>query len=330
LHGKPASPERIVRVLAGLAEGLGIRGTARGCELDPHTVLRWLVEAAEPLQALSAYCLPEVPIHQVPLDARYAVRSAVSDGPMREAEAIERLSRAPPWGWTASDPEPKGLLRVQGGERPLALAHALLPQIAPLLAPGGGPLGLSDGDPHALPALVTHCGPWGQPPRRQAPGPVPKARWMPRPALRYAPVVKTVRQRRLVEVKPRVVWGTKAAGAQVLATCGWQSNPAVVERLKLSRRQRGAVMRRRSATSWKGEAGLGPPLALFQVYHPFVLPHARFRQALAEPLATHGTGSATGGRPCTPAMAAGWPERGWSRQEVLRCRVPPWPPPQTV
>jgi transposase-like protein len=54
-HGKRASVELIVRVIACLAEGLGIRGTARVFEIDPNTVLGWLVEAAEHLHAFSAY-----------------------------------------------------------------------------------------------------------------------------------------------------------------------------------------------------------------------------------------------------------------------------------
>ena len=43
-HGKRTSVELIVRVIACLAEGLGIRGTARVFEVDPNTVLQWLVE----------------------------------------------------------------------------------------------------------------------------------------------------------------------------------------------------------------------------------------------------------------------------------------------
>jgi hypothetical protein len=39
-HGKQAAVERIVRVLACLAEGLGIRATARVFEVAPNTVLR--------------------------------------------------------------------------------------------------------------------------------------------------------------------------------------------------------------------------------------------------------------------------------------------------
>jgi transposase-like protein len=48
-QGKPAAVELIVRVLACLAEGLGIRATARVFEVDAGTVLHWLVEAAEQL-----------------------------------------------------------------------------------------------------------------------------------------------------------------------------------------------------------------------------------------------------------------------------------------
>jgi hypothetical protein len=124
---------------------LGIRGTARVFEIDPNTVLRWLVEVAEPLQAFSAYYLHELPIKQIQLDELYAVLSAVRDGAMSEAEAIERLSRSPHWVWTAIDPETKLLLSAQVGDRTLAMAQAVLHQIAQLLAPGGVPLFLSDG-----------------------------------------------------------------------------------------------------------------------------------------------------------------------------------------
>jgi hypothetical protein len=54
-HGKRLSVELIVRVLACLAEGLGIRATARVFEVDPNTVLQWLVEAAEQLGPAGAF-----------------------------------------------------------------------------------------------------------------------------------------------------------------------------------------------------------------------------------------------------------------------------------
>jgi hypothetical protein len=66
------------------------------------------------------------------------------------------------------------------------------------------------------------------------------------------------------------------------------------------------------------------------VYHNFVLPHASLWQALAEPVATNGCGSAKLWQPRTPAMAAGLADHVWSLREVLMFRVPPWPQMQTV
>jgi hypothetical protein len=69
-------------------------------------------------------------------------------------------------------------------------------------------------------------------------------------------------------------------------------------------------------------------LALFQVYHNFVLPHASLRQRLPVPEATSGHGSAKVARPRTPAMAVGRTDDGWALKEVLLYRVPPWLQPQ--
>jgi hypothetical protein len=81
-HGKRSSPERIVRVLACRAAGLGLRGTARVFESAPNTVLQWVVEAAEPLHAVSAALLHELHRTPVHLAALYAVLSAVGRVPL--------------------------------------------------------------------------------------------------------------------------------------------------------------------------------------------------------------------------------------------------------
>src|SRR5918995_912501 len=93
-HGKRSSADLIVHVIACLAEGLGIRGTARVFEIDANPVLHWLMEAAEQLQAFSAYFLHDVHLHQVQLDELYAVLSAVRDGSVSEDEAVEQLSQS--------------------------------------------------------------------------------------------------------------------------------------------------------------------------------------------------------------------------------------------
>ena len=105
-------------------------------------------------------------------------------------------------------------------------------------------------------------------------------------------MVKTVRRRRLVRVRHRVVFGTLAAVAQVLAACGWQIQTAFVERLNLDIRQRVAAVGRRVTTLCKREDGVRQPLVLFQAYHNFCLPHASWRVPLAAPVPTNGTGSA--------------------------------------
>jgi IS1 family transposase len=329
-HGKQASVELIVRVLACLAEGLGIRATARVFEVDPNTVLRWLVEAAEQLQAFSRYFLCEVHVQQVQLDELYAVLSAVKDGQMSEEEAIQRLSRSPRWVWTASDPQSKLLLAITVGPRTQAMAQRVVHQVREVLAPGCIPLFVTDGFKEYMSALLTHYGHWVQPERRQATGPVPKPRWMPLPQLLYAQVIKTTRRRRLVRVSHRVVFGTCEAVQQVLAVCGWQINTAFVERLNLTIRQHVAAIGRRVSTLCKGEEGLHQQLALYHGYSNFCLPHGSVRQPLPQPVPTNGTGSAKQWRPCTPAMAAGLTDHVWSLKEVLLYRVPPWPQPQTI
>src|SRR2546422_1145419 len=329
-HGKEAAVELIVRVLACLAEGLGIRATARVFEVDPNTVLSWLVEAAEQLRAFSAYFLCDLHLEQLQLDELYAVLRAVKDGDLSEDEAIRRLERSPYWVWTAMDPTSKLLVVVDVGRRTLAMAQRVVHQVTRVLAPGCVPLFLTDGLKDYATALLTHFGHWIQPQRRQDKGPMPKPRWMPLPALLYAQVVKSYRRRRIIGVKHRVVFGTRLAIEQALARCGWTINTAFVERLNLDIRQRVAAIGRRANTLCQGEAGLRDQLALFHVYHNFVVPHASLRQPLLIPEPTNGCGSVKVWQPCTPAMAAGLTDHVWSLREALLLRVPPWPQPQTV
>jgi IS1 family transposase len=330
LHGKRVSPDTLVWAIAALAEGLGIRAVARVFEVDPNTVLVWLVEAADHLEAFSRHFLYDVHVEQIQLDELFALLRAVKDGAVSEAEALTRLSRSPHWVWTALDPVTKLLLTIDIGDRTLAMAQRVVHQVVQVLAPGCVPLFLTDGFKEYTTALLTHCGHWVQPPRRQAQGPAPKPRWMPLPQLLYAQVIKTVRRRRLIRVQHRVVFGTLEAVQQVLAAGGWHINTAFIERINLSIRQHVAAVGRRVTTLCKGEDGLRQQLVLYHVYYNFCLPHASLRVPLPQPLPTNGLGSAKQWRPCTPAMAAGLTDRVWTLREVLLFRVPPWPQPAGV
>src|SRR5262247_3493034 len=308
-----------------MVQGLGIRATARVFEVAPHTVLQWLVAAAEQLRAFSAYFLCDLHLEQLQLDELYAVLRDRKAGEISDAEAIKRLERSPSWVWTAMDPQSKLLVVVDVGSRTLAMAQRVVHQVTEVLAPGCVPLLLTDGFKEYRTAILAHFGSWMQPERRQERGPMPKPRWLPLPELLYAQVVKSYRRRRLVGVQHRVVFGTRLAIEQVLARWGWTINTAFVERLNLDIRQCVAAVGRRVNTLCQGEAGWREQLVLFQVYHNFVLPHASLRQPLPFPEVSNGHGSAKLWRPCTPAMAAGLTDHVWSLKEVLLYRVPPWP-----
>jgi hypothetical protein len=99
------------------------------------------------------------------------------------------------------DPESKLLLAIDVGDRTLAMAQRVVHRVAQVLALDCAPLFLTDGFREYMTALLTHYGYWVQPPHRQDKGPSPKPRWMPLPHLLYAQVIKTIRRRRLVQVK---------------------------------------------------------------------------------------------------------------------------------
>jgi hypothetical protein len=131
-----------------------------------------------------------------------------------------------------------------------------------------------------------------------------------------------------VGVKHRVVFGVRETIESMLAKGGWKINTAFIERLNLDFRQHVAAIGQRVNTLCTHEAGLRQQLALFHVYHNFVLPHASLRLPLPLPEPIHGTGAVKQWQPRTPAMAAGLTDHVWSLREVLLFRVPLWPQPQ--
>ena len=292
-----------MQVIACLAEGLGIRGTARVFEVDPKTVLQWLVEAAEQLRAFSQHFLHDVRVRQVQLDELFALLSAVKDGEVSEAEAIERLERSPQWVWVAMDPESKMLLAIDVGDRTLAMAQRVVHQVAQVLAPDCAPLFLTDGFREYLTALLTHYGQWVQPPRRQATGPAPKPRWMPLPAAalcasgqdRAAPASGR-------RAAPRGVW--LPGGRQSYAG---PAGLAHQHRLRgADQPHHPAACRRGRATGQhavQGRRRVAAAVGLVSLYYNFCLPHASVRQPLPQPVPTNGRArprSGSLGRPRWP------------------------------
>src|SRR5262249_17681297 len=70
----------------------------------------------------------------------------------------------------------------------LVMAQRVVHQVTQMLAPACVPLLLTDGFKAYRTAILAHFGSWMHPERRQERGPMPRPRWIPLPALRYAPV----------------------------------------------------------------------------------------------------------------------------------------------
>jgi hypothetical protein len=145
LHGKRVAPEQLVWAVGALAAGWGMRAVARGVEVDPNTVLAWLVAVADHAVAFSQYCLHAVRGAPGQLDALCARLSAGKAGAGSETEAVERLSRSPRWVWAAIAPESPLLLALNSGDRTLAMAPRVVPPVVQGLAPGCVPLCLTAG-----------------------------------------------------------------------------------------------------------------------------------------------------------------------------------------
>jgi len=164
----------------------------------------------------------------------------VKAGQVSDAEAIQHLAGSPHWVWGAIDPVTKLLLTIDVGGRTLAMAQHVVHQVVQALAPDCGPLFITDGFKEYATAPLTYLGHWVQPSRRQAKGPLPKPRWMPQRALRYAQVVKPYRGRCLVRVSHRIVFGTLAGATHVLAPTGWHINTAYIEVRPVGRKEASA------------------------------------------------------------------------------------------
>lgn len=152
--------ELIVHALACLAEGLGIRATARVFEVDPNTVLQWLAEATEQLQAFSRYFLCDVHVTQLQLDELYAVLRGLREGRISEKQAFKHLESGRPWVWTAVDPVSKLLLAIEVGPRTVEIAQRVVHRVKSVLATDCLPAWFSDGFKGYLPAIVGHFGRW--------------------------------------------------------------------------------------------------------------------------------------------------------------------------
>jgi IS1 family transposase/transposase-like protein len=314
--GKPTLPKTIWRALKALAEGLGIRATARVFDVDPNTVEDWLCQAAEHMEAVSRYLLHDLQLSQIQIDELWALLGR------RDPDE----SKGKRWVWVGTDPDSKLWLASMVGDRTQDCAQLLIHAIHHLLAPGCVPVFLSDQWSAYVSALLTHFGQWVSVPRRHRLGRPPKPRWRPLPDLHYAQLVKKREKGRVVSTSHRIIYGSLEKVEEILqgSGAGQVINTAFIERLNLTIRQHVAALARKVIHLAKTETGLDNQLKLSQGYYNFCLPHTALRLPLPEPQPTKGSGSAKKWQQRSPAVAANVTNQIWKLEELLLFRAPPW------
>lgn len=312
-YGKKHPAETVWRVLKCLAEGVGIRKTARIFDLDPNTVQEWLEQAGAHTESVSHYLLHDLHLTQVQVDELWA-HLGKRDG----------NQKATCWVWVGVDAPTKLWLATIVGDRSQACAQLLIHAIVALLAPGCIPLFISDQWSAYGAALLTHFGQWVETQRQHMRGRSPKPRWLPIPELLYAQVVKQREHGRVVSVTKRAIFGCPEAIEKALQASGISQviNTAFIERLNLTIREHVAALGRKVQDLAKSISGLRNQLSLAQTYHNFCLPHSSLRVSLPQSIPTRGNGSPKKWQLRTPAMAAGITDHVWRMEELLLLRVP--------
>jgi len=320
--GLKTPQETVYRALKALAEGLGIRATARVFEVEADTVLLWLRRAGQHSEKVSAYLMRNLHVEQAQMDELWTF--------VRKKEKVlsswEKLytEYGDTWVWTVFDPVNKLVLALLVGEHEEEQAVGVLTLLKERLVAGCLPLFTSDQLPHYIRALLQVFGRWVQPARNGTRGRFPEPRREPPADLQYATVHKKRQGNRVVSVTTQVIFGQ----ADELLTrlqasgLGHKINTSFVERMNLTLRHLVSRLKRRGLNFSKKREYLVWHLHLAVAYYHFVRPHRSLRCRLPQPMPTRGNGSPKKWEPRTPAMAGGLTDHVWTMKELLTFRVP--------
>lgn len=124
---KKVPAQTIWQALTALAEGLGIRKTARVFGLDPNTVESWLRQAAEHVDAVSHYMTNDLQLSQVQVDELWALL-----GRRDEQAPSDERQRAVRWVWAGIDPVSKLMLACVVGDRSRSAELTPMPGDSPV------------------------------------------------------------------------------------------------------------------------------------------------------------------------------------------------------
>ena len=126
-HHLKTPQETVLHAYKDLAEGLGVRATARVNGVDKDTVLRWVKRAGQHCQQVSEYMLQGLELTQAQMDEMWTfVRKKQRQLSEWEKEHTEYGDN---WIWIVFDPVHKLVAAVLVGERTEEEAKGLLEQL---------------------------------------------------------------------------------------------------------------------------------------------------------------------------------------------------------
>ena len=273
-----------------LAEGLGVRATARILGTDKDTVDHWLGRLGQHCAKVRAYHFRNLHITECQVDELWTFVKKKEE----QLTPLERMLdvQGDTWVWIAFAPLSKLVPAWVAGKRTLQESKMLIERLK------------ASTDGH-IPFFTSAE--------------------VPPDDLLYAVVCKRRERGRVVEVTTHVGYGTPERVTQALANSPVSSVVSTfgVERNNLTIRQHARRMGRKVNAFSKDHAYLEYQLALSFAYYHFVVPHLGLRQRLAHPLPTKGGGAPKLWWQRTPAMAAGLTDHIWTMDELLSFRVPP-------
>lgn len=316
-----ADPAIFDIAIRALAEGNGLRGTARIVQIDKDTAASWLHRAAQHCRQVLLYLWQQLSVRECQLDELWSFVHTKEQNLWTAKLCCESYGDA--WVWIAFAPAWRLALAFVVGKGTQAEANLLLERVVHA-TDAHIPFFTSDQLAEYRTALLHVYGQWVQPTRNGDRGRFPARRRVAPPELVYAQVVKQRARGQVVAVTQKIVFGS----AEMVQACVTASPPSTtintsfVERDNLSLRQHSRRLTRKTIGFSKELSWLERQLWVVLAYYHLVRPHASLRSATDPPEPTRGTGSSRRWRPVTPAMAAGMTDHVWTTSELLSYRVP--------
>ncbi len=305
-HHTHLTAETFTTIACSLAEGVGVRSTARIVGVDKKTVLRVLERAAHHVAAVSCFLLKGLAVLECQLDEMWSFigKKEAHLEPFEKNAGL--LGDA--WIWIALDPLHKLILAHAIGKRTEAVAIKLIQGVKKVTTRMPG-LFTSDQLDQYKSALLKVYGVSILPPRKSGPGRPPRPKLVPPQDLLYAQVVKQYKQNRLESVSRTVVYGDPVKVQEILkqSLTSQKINTSFVERSNGTIRHLDARCNRKTYRFSKCETNHELQLLLSMAYYHLCLPH--------------GTLSKRYGRQTTPFMSAGLTDHVWTMRELLENRV---------